>query len=79
MNLEHRKLLEEVDVELTRALRLHGPMHSAHEAYSVLLEEVDEFWEEVRKKTAKRSRERMREELIQIAAMAVRAIKDICE
>lgn len=63
--------------ELDRAMRLHGPMNSAHEAYAVILEEVDELWEEVRKKRDARSRLKMRSELIQIAAMACRAIYDL--
>jgi hypothetical protein len=36
--------LEEVKVELSRADENHAPYHSLHEAYAVLLEEVDELW-----------------------------------
>lgn len=67
--------LDDVDAELTRAQEKFLPMHSAHEAYGVLLEELDEFWDEVKMKVQDRAA--MRRELIQVAAMAVRAIEDL--
>lgn len=70
-------VLNIVAEELSRACKLHNGMNSAHEAYSVILEELDEFWEEVRKKREYRSAETMKKELVQIAAMACRAIVDL--
>jgi len=67
----------EVAEEVGRATNLHLPQLSAHESYAVILEEVDEFWDEVKKKSRERSNAAMRTELIQIAAMAVRAIHDL--
>lgn len=61
--------------ELSRATGKYGPMNSAHEAYAVILEELDEFWNEVKKKEP--DLEKMRKELVQVAAMAMRAIHDI--
>jgi NTP pyrophosphatase (non-canonical NTP hydrolase) len=61
--------------EVNRAMRKHAPMYSAHEAYAVILEEVDELWDEVRKKTHDPSA--MRAELVQIAAMCCRAANDL--
>ena len=55
----------------------HPPQNSAHESYAVLLEEVEEFWEEVRKKREDRDREAMLKELVQIAAMSQRAAEDL--
>ena len=63
--------------ELIRARAMHRDMNSAHEAYAVILEELDEFWEEVRMKKENRSKERMRTELIQTAAMCLRAVIDL--
>ena len=71
------KILFDVAKELTRAMQLHGPQRSAHESYAVLLEEVDEFWGEVKKRREERHEPAMRTELIQIAAMACRAIHDL--
>lgn len=59
--------------ELMRANRLHGATFtSAHEGYAVLLEELDELWAEVKKKHP--SKDRMREEAIQLGAMAIKFI-----
>ena len=51
--------------------------NSPHEAYAVLLEEVDEFWDEVKKKPAKRNKQNMLKELSQIAAVALKAISSL--
>lgn len=69
--------LQEVASELQRARLFHKPLNSAHEAYSVILEEIDEFWDEVKKKRSERNHCNMRKELVQIAAMAVRALSDL--
>ena len=69
----------DVTTELRRARSLYEPFNSAHEGWATLYEEVDELWEEVRKKPAWRSKERMRTEAIQIAAMALRFIEDCCD
>ena len=58
------------------ACRKHPPLHSLHEAYAVLLEEVDEFKEQVWKQAAARDRQAVLLELVQIAAMAMRAARD---
>jgi hypothetical protein len=63
--------------ELRGARMAHANLHSSHEAYAVLLEEVEEFWEEVRKKVRLRDRSRMLGELVQVAAMAQRAAEDL--
>jgi uncharacterized membrane protein YgaE (UPF0421/DUF939 family) len=73
------RILAEVGVELRTAMHKYEPMHSAHEGYAVLLEEVDEVWEVVRQKDSLRNTKRLRAELIQVAAMAVRMIHDVCE
>lgn len=46
------------------------PYNSDHEAYAVILEEVDELWEEVKKKKADRDQQKLYQEAIQIAATA---------
>lgn len=59
--------------ELDRARLHHGDMASAHEAYAVVLEELEEWWEEVQR----HDRVKGLLELIQLAAMARRAAEDI--
>ena len=72
------KFLDDVAHELNDARLIHAPMNSAHEAYAVILEEVEEYWEEVRKQRTLRSPVAMYAELVQIAAMACRAAVDTC-
>lgn len=64
-------------IELRRAMEKHGPMNSAHEGYAVILEELDELWDEI--KLQKPDREKLRKEALQVAAMALRFIYDVCE
>jgi hypothetical protein len=72
-------ILEEVKAELFDATLNNEPFHSAHEGYAVILEEVEELQAEVFKKRAIRNHQIMREEAIQVAAMAIRFIYDICD
>jgi hypothetical protein len=69
----------EVLAEVKRACAFHDGMHGPHEAYGVILEELDEYWDEVKLYNPRKGRDtrsRQREELIQLAAMAIRAISD---
>lgn len=69
--------LVEAEMELRAASEKFAPFNSAHEGYAVLLEEVDELWDEVKIRTDFRSREKMRKEAIQVAAMALRFVVDL--
>lgn len=72
----------EVSSEVIRAARMYKPMNSPHEAHSVIQEEFEEFWDEVKQYNLRKGRDtrpRMREELIQLAAMAIRAITDVID
>jgi|GEM_PF-3320153 len=75
-------VLLDVMHELCEA-RTHFPaMRSAHEGFAILKEEVDELWEEVRNKSLNRTSTNllaMRREAIQVAAMAMRLILDVCD
>jgi hypothetical protein len=74
------RLLKEVSDELERAQDKFAKFNSPHEGYAVILEELDELWDEVRSSgPALLNRPEMRKEAIQVAAMALRFIVDICE
>lgn len=66
-------LLNELREELTRATNLYGPIRSSHEGYAVILEEVDEMWDEIKKNDI----DKAREEALQVAAMAIRFLMDV--
>jgi hypothetical protein len=83
--------LHEVHEEIIRARAKHGEQnfHSAHEGFAVLDEERDELWDEVKMNPLRYHaatdndaralhRSYMRKEAIQLAAMAVRFIVEVC-
>jgi len=75
------KLLDAADDALAEALRAsekHPRMNSHHEAYAVILEELEEYWAEVMKKPSKRNPAALREELVQTAAMCLRTLAELC-
>lgn len=63
--------------EIERADSLHPSYNSAHEGYAMIAEEVDELWEEVRKRD--HDKLLMRLEAVQVATTAVRFIMDVCD
>ena len=65
----------QVLTELFHAREKFPVMHSAHEGLAILEEEFLELRQEVFWGT----RERQREEAIQVAAMAIRFIVDVCD
>ena len=74
----------EVVYELRKANGKHGRGSiapgrgdAAHACYGVLLEEVDELWDEV--KAQNFDRDKARKEAIQVAAMAIRFVLNVCD
>ena len=63
-----KELDQEIRLEMQRAFHKWGPYHNTHELYAVLLEEVEEFWESVRRN------EPDFHELLQVVAVAKRGI-----
>jgi len=90
-----KRIFEEVALEIDRGRHEHREFSSAHEAYAVLLEEVDELWDTVRmpdyvcqrvgpalardRMPNKERYERMRREALQVAACALRLVKEVCD
>lgn len=65
--------------EFHAAIRANTSMHSLHEGYAVILEELDELKTEVWKNPHKHPdrNELARKEAIQLAAMALRLLHDV--
>lgn len=81
------KVAREVVAELCQARARFADMQSAHEGAAVIQEEYEELWDAVKAhkvigRTSKlRSDDalKMRREAIQISAMAIRFVRDICD
>jgi prephenate dehydrogenase len=77
MTTQLSEILSAVTKEVLRAQAIHHPMHGPHEALGVILEEFEEYKDEVWAYNPAKNRDtrpRQKEELIQLAAMAIRAI-----
>lgn len=66
------EILNDVDMELRRANAKFGPFNTAHEGYAVILEELDELWDDIKTNNSVLSQ---RKEAIQVAAMAIKYIQ----
>lgn len=72
------KAVRDVSEEVQKAMRNWPEFNSAHEAYGVLTEEYRELEKEVFLNQKKRELDKMRKEAVQVAAMAIRFIVDVC-
>jgi len=80
------EVLDLVTDELMRAEEIFpNKFNSAHEGFAILREEVDELWEAVKLKRetndvrdAMQRLARIQTEAIQVAAMAIRLVRDSC-
>lgn len=72
------EILNMVEQELLDAQIHYHEMQSYHEGYAILKEEVDELWDEIKKRPKVRDDNEIRHEAIQVAAMAVRFLLDLC-
>lgn len=72
-------LVPAVIEEAREGRRKWGANNSAHEAYAVMAEEVDELWAWVKTKQKNRDLDAMRKEAIQVAAMALRFAAEVCD
>lgn len=70
-------ILYDVGIELEEAIARYPSMFTRHDAYAIILEELDEVWDEIKSKDSDFDQKRLRIELTQVAAMCVRAILDL--
>lgn len=76
--MNFNQILRDIEIEFNRA-RMEDPSHfrSRHEGYAFLAEEVDELWDEVKKKAPPKII--MYEEAKQIATVAIEFMLDCCD
>jgi len=73
-----RKTIDSIITEYESASSKYPKFHSTHEGYAVIKEEVDELWDMVKASKEINGHLEMEKECIQIAAMAIRFIEDLC-
>ena len=71
--MDKQRALELISAEFDRATAKFGSFNSAHEGYAILLEEVDELWDYIKKNHIANSLD----EAVQVGAMALRYLIDI--
>ena len=59
--------------EFKRARQKFAPMRGPHEGYAVILEELDEAWDEIKANNIPRARK----EMLQVAAMALAFLVEV--
>jgi hypothetical protein len=62
--------------EVARAMTKFPSFNSGHEGYAVIKEELEELWKEIKENRSREST--ARDEAIQVAAMAIRYVHDLC-
>ena len=72
-NVLNRVLAEIADEYLRAKLKFPAQLNGAHEGYAVLLEEVDELWDDIKANRHGPARK----EAVQVAAMAVRFLMEV--
>ena len=77
MTVTINEIITSVRLELDKATIKFPPFHSTHEGYAVILEELDEMWEEVKLSNPFSPTHKLYKEAIQVAAMAIRFIHDM--
>jgi len=78
INLEHlAKAATEIQNEYIDAADVFPPFNSPHEGYAIILEELDELWDIVKRQYGDRPKEEMRKEAMQVAAMALRFMVEL--
>jgi hypothetical protein len=68
------RIAEAMVEECKCATKKFGSFNSSHEGYAVILEELDELWDEIKDK--KSNAQKYRKEATQVGAMAMRFILD---
>lgn len=76
--MKYDKALQQIETEFLRASELYPDLHSNHEAYAVIKEEFDELWDEIKISKQLKGNKSITNELIQIGAMVVRYLDNLC-
>lgn len=65
-------------IEFKKAYDKHPPYNSCHEGISIIREEFEELWDEVKKNESLHDKKKMLAEATQVASTALRFMVDCC-
>ncbi len=77
--MKQDKAIELVINELNNANGKFPLFNSSHEGYAVILEELDELWDEIKNNKHPMSSVNQKKKAIQVAAMAIKFLVSCCE
>lgn len=75
LHLQIDEALRAIILEYKSASEVYAPMNSPHEGYAIIKEELEELWDEIRRREPDVTK--LRKEATQVAAMALRFILDL--
>lgn len=75
MTDKQRRVLWEIQTEYEKARLKFDKMRGPHEGYAVILEELDEMWDDIKGNNPTG----MRKEAVQIGAMVLAFILEVCD
>jgi len=75
MGEKEETAINEIIKEYQQALIKFASFSSTHEGYAVILEELDELWDEIK---TNGNNSNMRKEAVQVSAMGLRFLVDCC-
>lgn len=73
--LKLEQIFDKIYQEYIRAHNKFAAIHSPHEGYAVILEELDELWDEIKPNNGRKPA--AMKEALQVATMAIRYIMDL--
>lgn len=77
--MEIEKAIELVKKELESANSKFPLFTSPHHGYAVILEELDELWDEIKNDKHPMSKSNQKDEAVQVAAMAIKFLVSCCK
>lgn len=79
LELTPKTNLELIQQEHDSAVAKNDGFNSLHEAYAVILEEMDELWDEIKLKPSERNMKNLKKEAVQVGAMILRLLNEFPE
>ena len=64
--------------EYNQTITRNDPLESSYEGWALIKQEVDELWAEIKKGKLNGSQEELQREAVQISAMAMRFVVELC-